>query len=697
MMQGGLDLVTPPIGVKPGYCISAKNYEPVAEGYRRRDGIEIFDGHPKPSEATYYVLAFDDGEAEITEGDTVTGATSGATAEVAAVALDSGSYGGGDGAGHVAIYDISGDFEDDEMLQVSASDMVRANGTPVLRGAPTASLHETYQVYVETLRRNDISGVPGQGPILGVHVYDGDVYAWRDRTSYSGPAPDMGMYKSTSGGWVEIPITEFMRFDGGAVEFTVGETVTGGSSGSTADIERVVLVSGTWSGGDAEGYLITTNRSALFTNNETLTDGAGGTADMHNTGGYVRIYGAGKIRALNYNFYGEDDRERMYFASSEGFAHEFDGEFLVPIRTGIDGNEYLPDNDKPTHIGVFNNHLVLGYPGGSVLVSAPGDPLDYLASSGAFEVGVGDTVTGLISAAATSTVVFGRNQIGYLSGTSAADAAYKVYTFDSGAKQDTIAMLDEPVFMDDQGIRTLSSSEAFGDWKKGSLTRMIQPFFDAKRKQGVSPVAGIKIRSKDQYRLFFDNGEAVAIYLGRDKPEPMLLDYTAFSGDVSISCAMSGEDEDGNEVIFAGDSDGNVFQIGAGTSENGDPIYASLRTPWLHMGYPNQDKRFHRLFIDFINGLDDTDIQVNANYNYGDSDIGETDVTDTLPGGIGDFNDVESWDNVIWSSTVLGTVDMHLQAVARNVSALITTECTVNQPHIVSSATVNYSARRRRR
>jgi hypothetical protein len=58
-LQGGTNLIDPPTEIAPGYCLAAENYEMgVAGGYERIGGFERFDGHPAPSAAPYYILAF---------------------------------------------------------------------------------------------------------------------------------------------------------------------------------------------------------------------------------------------------------------------------------------------------------------------------------------------------------------------------------------------------------------------------------------------------------------------------------------------------------------------------------------------------------------------------------------------------------------------------------------------------------------
>lgn len=117
-LGGGLDLVTPPSKIPAGRLIGVNNYEPGDQGgYRRIAGFERFNGLPSPSDASYWVLNFDAGdivEPEVT--GICTGATSGAMGEVGLVSLTSGTWAGGTAVGFVVLFDVTGDFIDNETL-----------------------------------------------------------------------------------------------------------------------------------------------------------------------------------------------------------------------------------------------------------------------------------------------------------------------------------------------------------------------------------------------------------------------------------------------------------------------------------------------------------------------------------------------------------------------------------------------------
>lgn len=122
-LQGGLNEVTPPLSLKGGELFGVSNYEPGTKGgYRRIDGYERLDGHPSPSEASYWTLDFDAGDiVEPEVGCTVFCTTDDTKAEVGAVILESGSWVGGDAAGYLVLYNLVGFFEDNEPLSFTAA------------------------------------------------------------------------------------------------------------------------------------------------------------------------------------------------------------------------------------------------------------------------------------------------------------------------------------------------------------------------------------------------------------------------------------------------------------------------------------------------------------------------------------------------------------------------------------------------
>lgn len=212
-MQGGLDLVSPALQIKPGACIDAGNFVPeISGGYKRVGGYEGYDGQTKPSDAAYGVYTVSS-SALMAVGNTITGVTSAQTAKVLAIVS----------ATSIVIGRASGTFTLTETLNISASPV----GTLTAQGVNNAStvlLDRTYANLAAADRRTDILAVPGSGSILGVWYYNGLVYAFRNNAG--GTAANM--WKSSGSGWTAV--TTAALTPGGRYEF-VNHNFSGAATG----------------------------------------------------------------------------------------------------------------------------------------------------------------------------------------------------------------------------------------------------------------------------------------------------------------------------------------------------------------------------------------------------------------------------------------------------------------------------------
>lgn len=678
LLSGGVDLVTPAISMAPGSLIASRNYESEARGYRRCQGYERFDGQPAPSEEPYWILAFTGATAAIAAGLTVTGATSGATA----ITVVQSTYDGA-GGGSMTLVRAAGTFVDGEELRVAGARVGDSDGELQLSGTTDDRSRAESIALAADYARALINPVPGAGPVRGVHHFKGDVYAFRDNVGETACI----MHKATTTGWAAVAIGLRIDFNLGTAEILEGQLVTGGTSGATGTASRVVVRSGSWTSGTAVGYIVFASVTGTFSTGEFITSPSG-SATSTSAAANIAIPPGGKILAINHNFYGLVDRFAMYAASTAGFAFEYDGTTLTPINTGIQ-----PADDKPKRVGVHANHLVLGYNAGAILISGTGLPLSYLAIDGAAEISLGEDITDILSNSATSTVVFGINRIGYLAGTSVDDFAFQIITSSSGAKPDTAVMLNEPIYMDDQGVRKMSTSQAFGDWKLGSMTQKIEPFFSTQRLVSATAVGAQIVRSKDQYRLYFSNSLVMQLYLGRKNPEPMFYEYLFVP-----TCLASGETIEGYEVLFAGGADGYVYQIDKGTSFDGANILAYMRTPFASQGTPHQDSRYHSVRFDVVSDAEvDVAFGVGAEYSYGNDDLPSPIEQTQQLSGTGGYWSVDNWDQFVWSGLAQTELYVDLQAIGKNISLFVVTDTAQNEPHTISSYTLNYTPRRRLR
>lgn len=681
---GGADLVTPAIIVDPGRARPSVNYEPSERGYQRVDGFERFDGRPKPSEASYWILDYDAGTAAISESNTVTGATSGATGEALTDAIiESGSYVGNDAAGYIVLVNVVGTFQNDENLQVSAVTKSVADGVVKALGADTDALNDTYlQDAIETTR-TDILVVPtSSGNMRGVWIYGGNNYAFRDNAG--GTAADM--YKESTAGWVKQDLGETLTFtSGGTYEVVEGDTVTGATSAATGVVKRIILTTGTsWAGADAAGRFIVYSVSGTF-QSENLDVGANANvatiaADaVPNT-----LQPAGRYEFVNANFGGHAGTNRMYGVDGVSLGFEWDGSVFVPIITGM-------TTDTPAHVHAHKKHLFYSFSGGSVQHSGIGTPYVWTILSGATEIAIGEEITGFSGTATKTLAIFGRNSVNILYGTSAADWELAELTDEAGAIEWTVQLIGSPIYMDDQGLRSLETTQAFGDFKLGTLTKLVDPIFKQKKKAGVTPIASVRVRAKDQYRLFFSDGTGMTLYLGRREAEIMPFDLGK-----AVHCICSGEDSAGNEVILFGSTDGYVYQLDAGTSFDGSAVDAYVRLPFNHVGSPDRHKQWRKIVIETDAQVNST-ISVLANFGFGDPEqpVGAEE-TFTIGGGGGYWN-LDNWNEFYWSAQAEGVAQVHIEGEGTNMSVLLASNATYEDAHTFHGITLHYSDLRMQR
>jgi hypothetical protein len=141
--------------------------------------------------------------------------------------------------------------EDDDIIGTEDGDMIGVQSTDGLDVLTGQAGGKWVTVQTATSGGVFLIGVNGQDDSF---VYDGQTFY---------PQVADGLFK--------------LNFDGGTVEFTVGETVTGGTSGATAVIVKVIPSDP--DNPEVAGELwVKSVANGPFSDNETLTDGEGGAA-----------------------------------------------------------------------------------------------------------------------------------------------------------------------------------------------------------------------------------------------------------------------------------------------------------------------------------------------------------------------------------------------------------------------------------
>lgn len=685
---GGLDLVSPALGVPPGRVISAMNYEPIGEGYGRVEGHERFDGRTAPSAARFWSLPFDAGVLAVTAGMTIVGGTSGAQGVVVVEPHGvSGSWGAGTAAGTLVLAMVTGTFQNNETLSAGGFPRATANGVATQSSAPSEALRKTWQRAAVAYHRGLIQAVPGQGPVRGVTDLGGTIYAWRDAIG-GGSAK---LYRATATGWQEVAASRMVRFTAGTNEIEEGDTVVGATSAVSAVVARVVRQSGDW-GSTAAGFLIFPPGTAAFTAGEILRVGG----VNHATAGAstnVTFPAGGRYMTIQHNFYGAASSARVYGANGVGQAFEFDGTVVVPCETG------MPD-DRPQRVFEIANHLGLCFANGAVQISSIGEPLIHDVVTGAGAIGLGTEITDVVQANESAVVLFGMQKIATLTGRDTETFQLQALTEEAGAEPWTAQRIGQTVYLDRRGLRSLQATQAYGNFKTGTLSEIIEPYFRTKRRAGATPVLSLVVRAKSQYRLYWSDGTALVVYFGRKAPEAMLSELDGMQPYCGHTCEMA----DGTEGVFIGADDGRVYRMDSGTSFDGEPVRAFCMTGFNPLGSAMMRKRIHKCTLE-LQAEPETRLGITAQFNYGDGTqpasgaqdfmvIGAGGANDFVVSGGGGNWDSANWDQFFWSAPVEGQAQAYVDGIGANVSFIFAALSEVDEgPHVLQAYLVHFSPR----
>lgn len=679
-LKGGEDMVTAPLSVDPGALLLSLNYEPaISHGYRRIDGFERVDGQPKASNASYWLLPFRDGAIEPAAGDLVaSGLKSGLVLDVV---LDSGSYAGGDATGTLVLFDVSGVFANNDALTLNAAPFGNAAGPSDGRAADTAEQDRTWLIAAMTATRNRIQPVPGSGPLRGAAMLGGVMYAWRDNVG----ATQGGMYRSTATGWEAVDLGIQITFTAGLEPMPLeGETVTGGTSLATGKVAGITVTSGSWSGpGTAAGYLYLYDVTGTFQNTETLTASGGGTVTSSSAPVGNVLAAGGQYEVVNESFKATASGARLFCVNGVNRAFQFDGEGFAFINTGMGAA------DKPFRVIAHKAHLFLMYPGGSVQHSGIGDPMNWdAATGGAGEIGLSDEGVGFAPVPGDVLAMFSKNRTHLLQGTSAADWNLVLHSDEVGAYAGTIQNIGMPRYMTDRGLVGLDTTQAYGDFTMTTFSQRVQPFL-MDRKTDIT--ASIRVRQKDQYRLFFSDGTGLICKFRHDAVE-----FTRANYGMPVRVATSVNDQQGNEVLLFGSDDGYLYQMDSGMSFDGAAILGLLRLPFGHLKSPQHVKRFRKVVLE-MDSAPGTEITFSQEYDYATLDIPRGREQSLTVGGDGGLWGVDTWGKFVWGNQVVGSAEGYLAGSGTNIGIYIRTESAYTMPHTLHGMILHYSIRSRKR
>jgi len=577
---------------------------------------------------------------------------------------------------------ITGDpYTDDEDLDVLASVFGQGIGINTTNSETNPTLDAEYKALVDAIE-SDADAPTGSGPVRGVWMHEGTVYAFRDNVG----ATACDMWESGISGWSQITLNDVVHFDAGdGTEPIEGDSVTVTSGTKSAEIKRIVKTSGTW-GVDAVGYLVLgTITNGPIVNDDVLLVSASRIADADGASAVPVLVAGGRYEFRSYNFYGHSDSYRMYGVDGKNFAFEFDKDegVFTQIETGM-------TVDTPTHLAAHNGHLFLAFAGGSVQLSGDGVPLSFTVITGASEIGVGDEISGFNEEVGNSLFIFTRDQTYVLQGTTRANFQLDEFNVNAGSHEWSLQRIGLGCYFDDRGFTTVLQQQRSGsvNFLENTVSELIQPLV-VDLIQNSQVKCSHLLRNQNIYRCYFDDGRVVSIgFSGHKVSGHMPLEFPFVA---NVAC--SEEDTTGGERIFVGAEDGFVYELEAGTSFDGAQISAFMRTVLYHSKSPGRMKKYQQARVDAtLSGA--LTLVGQIEYDFDDDGFNLADELDFSTDEAGGYYEDFNWDAFVWDKPTSGIPQQKLEGEGVNAAVYLRSDSSSDKSHTLRGVTMQWLPRR---
>ncbi len=654
-----------------GHLIGVENYELVFgdEGLRRTNGYEVFDGRAQPHLAALSVIEFDTGVSEIEAGDTITGPTG--SARVVRAQVDSGTWAGANAVGRLIVTALTGTIAPNDDLEVAAvpSATATAFSASTIEDANYAADIAAARNYYRGL----IAKPPGEGPILGVKVWNSTVLAMRADAG----GVTATLWRSTAAGWVAVRTG--LRA-GGRMRAIVANFVGDSAEQALYVVDgrnRYFRISQTWAvtfGPDVFDTEITSTTS--------LTPGLGtrvfnftGTGKVWTGGQRVIAYSA--ANAANYMV------GAVASITTSSVTVTIDG---FGGTTAADWHLCREDSqDRPYLLAEHKNYLMLGYPRGQLQTSDVGEPMVVGIASDAF--GVGAEITDLRGMRGDVLGVFTATGVSLLYGDGSTSKPWEMrdHTGSNGSLADAAQEIGgDAVYASAAGIHTMSGTQAFGDFAYTNIGRKAQRSI----RETLRAYRCTALSRKDgQYRVYGSDG-LVLVMTVYGNPNPKTVRFTKLRYPHQAVCADGTMAADGEEFMVFGTDDGWVMRDRVGTTFNGQDIVAFFRTSYWHAKAPQIRKRWRKLVLDVDTGLSPISLVFRQDIDFFGADQGEAQNYSLQVGG--GYYDSSYFDEFFFDGEAASSVHASIDGIGRHMSLIVVSDGDT-EPHIVRGLHMQFS------
>jgi len=466
-----------------------------------------------------------------------------------------------------------------------------------------------------------------------------------------------------------------------AVEFNDGDTVVGVTSGASGVAVRVILNGGTWDNSPS-GIIVFSSITGTFLLDEGLSVNGTRRVSADGQEGPNTFRPNGRFEFENWNFGGQSGTLRMYGVDGVSTGFEFDGTTLVPIVSGV-------TPDAPKYMQIHKNALFYAF-GSSVQYTGPGNPYAFSAIYGAGEITCGDDVTGMLSLPGSETsgamAIKTKDRTFVLYGNSEDDFNLVPYSYEVGCEPHTMQLIAGMLSFDTQGISALSTTQRFGNFLSGIISDKITPFLNGK--VGTARASCI-VRKKNQYRIFFADGDAAFVTYAGEK----LLGMTTINYPHKVSCISSLEGASGREEIYFGTDDGYVMQAESGTSFDGQAINWLGYLTYNHFKGPRQLKTYRKAAME-VSGVGYSEFSMSSSIGYGSTEFAQSGDQTLAAILTSSAWDSFQWDSFQWDGRSLLPSEGDLYGTAENMSLIFRGNSDAYEPITLNSAIIHYTNRR---
>jgi hypothetical protein len=361
----------------------------------------------------------------------------------------------------------------------------------------------------------------------------------------------------------------------------------------------------------------------------------------------------------------------------------------IPIRTQI-------TIDAPTTIAAVNGQLALSY-FGAVVFSAVGNPHDFRTTSLGFADihEFGDTITGMSPIVGGVLAVACRDSFWQVS-VDSQTGNYKAELIspDIGAIHYGLMNLGSLYSFDDKGIIRIVPSYVFGGFEHDTISRAIQPVIDRFREKIVATAV---YKSKNQVRFYANDGTGIIMTMTSGVTQTGAAttghDFSQFTYPINISYAWSGEDASGRDIVLLGDEDGYVYVANTGSSFDGEPIQAYIRTAFNNVKSPSAIKRFRKIEVE-LSTVGYSYIRFNPDFSYADPSIATHLLKYEELQGAGGYWDEAIWNEFYYDGKIVSQPEIRIQGSGTNIGLVVFSNSAIDLGHNLSGIVLHYTPRK---